>query len=93
MLPCITVKIIEEDILMVGRGLQFVPACADNWREEWSRQVCVELSAGYLYLYSILTSLQGTLFTYYCNARGFVLINKFFIYLFSNFCHNKSNIQ
>ena len=33
-----------------------------------------------------------SLFTFYCNARGFVLINKLFIYLFSNFCHNKANI-
>ena len=32
------------------------------------------------------------LFTYYCNARGFVLINKLSIYLFYNFCHNKANI-
>ena len=33
-----------------------------------------------------------SLFTFYCNARGFVLINKLFIYLFYNFCHNKANI-
>ena len=32
------------------------------------------------------------LFTYYCNARGFVLINKLFISLFYNSCHNKTNI-
>ena len=32
------------------------------------------------------------LFTFYYNARGFVLINILLIYLFSNFCHNKPNI-
>ena len=32
------------------------------------------------------------LFTFYCNARGFVLIIKLFIYLFHNFCHNKTHI-
>ena len=32
------------------------------------------------------------LFTFYCNTRGFVLINKLLIYLFSNFYHNKANI-
>ena len=31
-------------------------------------------------------------FTFYCNARGFVLINILLIYLFSNFCHNKIDI-
>ena len=35
---------------------------------------------------------QLPLFTFYCNAPGFVLINELLIYFFLNFCHNKANI-
>ena len=57
-----------------------------------------KMSEMYIYVYFKMSEMyiyvpKLPLFTFYCNARGFVLINKLFIYyLFSNFCHNKTNI-
>ena len=43
-----------------------------------------------MYIYIYVPKLP--LFIFYCNARGFVLINILLMYLFSNFCRNKTNI-
>ena len=55
-------------------------------RRKWTTQRYFKMSAMHTYIPKL------PLFTYYCNARGFVLINKVFIYLFYNFCHNETNI-